>query len=106
MGLIIPDKNKYKEIQKITKKGREKLIDTILENKNIKACTFNEEENNWDMDDYDHETLDNYSNDDLEKMLYYSKLTVKQHCELIKDWFEENNILSYDENCGTSHKKN
>ena len=77
-----------------------------MENKNIKACTFNEEENNWDMDDYDHETLDNYSNDDLEKMLYYSKLTVKQHCELIKDWFEENNILSYDENCGTSHKKN
>jgi len=106
MGLVIPDKSKWEAIKKISKKGRDTLIDTILDNKNIKICTFNEEENSWDMDDYDYETLDEYSNDDLEKMLYYSKLTVKQHCELIKDWFDENNILSYDENCGTANKKN
>ena len=106
MGLVIPDKSKWDAIKKISKKGRDTLIDTILDNKNIKVCTFNEEDNSWDMDDYEYETLDEYSNDDLEKMLYYSKLTVKQHCELIKDWFDENNILSYDENCGTANKKN
>jgi hypothetical protein len=106
MGLVIPDKSKWEAIKKISKKGRDTLIDTILDNKNIKVCTFNEEDNSWDMDDYEYETLDEYSNDDLEKMLYYSKLTVKQHCELIKDWFDENNILSYDENCGTANKKN
>ena len=105
IGLIIVDKAKHQAIQKIVKKGREELIDTILDNKNIKICTFNEEENSWDMTDYDYDILDEFSNDDLEKMLYYSKLTVKQHCELIKNWFDENNILNFDENCGTSNKK-
>ena len=106
MGLIIVDKNKWQAIQKISKKGKDTLIDTILDNKNIKICLFNEEENSWDQDDYDYETLNAYSTDDLEKMLYYSKLTVDQYCVLIRQWFEENNILSYDENCGISNKKN
>jgi len=106
MGLIIVDKNKWQGIQKISKKGKDTLINTILDNKNIKVCTFNEEENSWDQDDYDYDTLDAYSTDDLEKMLYYSKLTVDQYCVLIRQWFEENNILSYDENCGISNKKN
>ena len=106
MGLVIVDKNKWQAIQKISKKGRDNLIDTILDNKNIKICSFNEGEKSWDMNDYDYDTLDVYSNDDLEKMLYYSKLTVDQHCTLIREWFKENGILDPDEDCGTSGKKN
>lgn len=99
------DTSKWNAIQKISKKGREILFNEVINNKNVQVCEYNEEDKEWSMRNYEEEELEGYSDEDLEKMLFYSKITVEKLCNMIKQWFDDKNILTYDENCGTANKK-
>lgn len=97
--------NVWNDVVKTSRKGREALIAAVRgRKKNIKICT-NSGGVNWETEDYTYDDLeDNFSDEDLLQMLYYGSLKIPQLCETIKEYFRQNDILEFDERCGTSKK--
>ena len=95
---VVDECNKIKNSKDILIK--KKLINT----KYVKICTYNEEEAPpiWETRDYTYDELNIFSYDELKTMFYFTKLTKKQICELIKEWFDKQtpSLLLYDEACG------
>jgi hypothetical protein len=85
--------------------NRKKLIQEILKNKYARICTYNEEIKDWEQEEYTDEILEDKSDDDLKKMLYCTKITRPQQCEIVRLYFKEQGILDYDATCGTSKKQ-
>ena len=103
--LEITIQSKWNKVKNIINKGRDALVDAVLKNKYIKICNYSEEEKKWDMMDYTREEIEKFSDETMQKLLYYSSLTVENLCPILREWFEKNNILTFDENCGTANKK-
>jgi len=103
--LNITNQAKWNKVKTAINKGREFLIDSVLKNKYIKICNYSEDSKKWDMEDYTREEVETFSDETLQKLLYYASLTVENLCPILREWFEQNNLLTFDENCGTANKK-
>ena len=80
-----------KEFKKLKNSKEQLITKVLLKNNYVKFCTYNEDEKPpiWEMRDYTHEELDEFSYEELQSMFYYCKLTKDKLCDVIKDWFEK-----------------
>lgn len=95
---------RYNKLQ-LKIKDRTWLEKQVLENKFIKVCVYVENEKQWEMNDITSDDIKDINNDDMMALIFFSMMTTQQLCGEIRGWFASNNLLTYDENCGTARKK-
>ena len=78
---------------------RARLLAQVSSSKNIKDFS------SGDSEDYTVDYLTGLSDEQLYSKLYFSKMKLPELCGKMRSWFEKNNLLIYDANCGTSKKK-
>ena len=98
LKIPIPDKDFNKTtINKINSKNRDIILDEIKNNTQIKNLLLNE--------DITEEDLNNLDKERINTVYYWIEQTVKTLCFELKMFFENNNLLFTDSNCGTQKKK-
>ena len=98
LKIPIPEKGfNQTTINKINSKNQDVLLDEIKNNTQIKNLILNE--------DITIEDLNNLNKEKIDTIYYWIEQTVKNICSEIKIFFEKNDLLFTDSNCGTQKKK-
>lgn len=95
-------------IKELNKPENKKFyIEDIINNiySNIAKCSYDPIKRDWTIIKYTLEEIQELSDDTYFKILFYSKIKKPKLCQIIRKYFQDNNQLIFDENCGSSKKK-